>query len=87
MGYEVTISLGGNAAEELGIDMVNMDKPQGFSHFEDVLQNSVCLLRNRAVKMCLSDLEVHIVTRTCSFTFITCCIMFITCYNNVVSCL
>ena len=40
--------------------MVNMVKPKGIIHFDDVLQNSVCLLGNRAVKMCLSDLEIYI---------------------------
>ena len=40
--------------------MFNMDKPQGIIHFDDVLQNSVCLLINRAIKMCFSDLDIHI---------------------------
>ena len=60
VGYEETISLDGDAAEEPGIGMVNVDKPQGIIHFDDVLQKSVCLLRNRAVKMCLSDLDIYI---------------------------
>ena len=45
VGYEETISLDGNAAKEPDIGMVNMDKPQGIIHFDDVLQNFVCLLK------------------------------------------
>ena len=44
------MSLNGNAAKEPGIGMVNMDKPKGIIHFDDVfkknvhleIQNSVC---------------------------------------------
>ena len=38
VGYEENISLDGNAAEELGIDMVDQEKTAAIIHFDDVFK-------------------------------------------------